>query len=77
VKTTLNLDDELVREAKKRAADEGTTLTRFVEDAIREALEEAPPTEPYVFDWPSHHGGAFIVDPADRDAVYELLDGTK
>ena len=76
MKTTLNLDDELLREAKKHAADRGTTLTRFVEEALRGALDEEPPSEPYVFDFPTHHGGPFLVDPADRDAVYDLLDET-
>jgi hypothetical protein len=33
---TIKLADELHREAKATARDEGTTLTQFVEDAVRE-----------------------------------------
>jgi hypothetical protein len=40
MQTTLRLNDELYREAKARAAAQGTSLTRFLEDAIRERLQE-------------------------------------
>lgn len=35
---TLRLDDELYREANARAATLGISLTRFLEEAIRESL---------------------------------------
>ncbi len=38
VRTTLRLDDNLIREAKARAAQSGRTLTAFIEDAIRQSL---------------------------------------
>jgi len=76
MKTTLNLDTHLLREAKKRAADEGTTLTEIVERALRNALEAPEPREPYVFDFPTVHGGGPpLVDVADRDALYDLMEG--
>ena len=75
-KTTLNLDTELLREAKKRAADEGTTLTAIVEGALRAALEPPDAREPYVFDFPTVDGGGPpLVDVADRDALYDLMEG--
>jgi hypothetical protein len=75
-KTTLNLDTELLREAKKRAAEEGTTLTEIVERALRDALDEPAPREPYVFDFPTVDGGGPpLVDVADRDALYDLMEG--
>jgi hypothetical protein len=40
MQTTLRLDDELYRQAKARAAAKGTSLTRFLEDAIRDHLQE-------------------------------------
>jgi hypothetical protein len=40
MQTTLRLNAELYREAKARAAAEGTSLTRFLEDVIRERLQE-------------------------------------
>ena len=45
MQTTLRLDDELYRQAKARAAALGISLTRFLEDAIRERLN-APQRAP-------------------------------
>lgn len=38
MQTTLRLDDEIFRQAKSKAAALGISLTRFVEEAIREQL---------------------------------------
>lgn len=43
MRTTLNLDDGLMREAKKRAAETGRTLTAVVEEALHRALDEPLP----------------------------------
>ena len=43
MQTTLRLDDELYRQAKSRAAALGMSLTRFLEDAVREQLSRQPP----------------------------------
>jgi hypothetical protein len=75
MKTTLNLDEGLLREAKKRAAERGTTLTRVVEDALRESLEDDGASEPYTFTFPTFDGGGPpLVDVADRDALYDLME---
>lgn len=37
-RTTLSLDDQLLREAKRMAAARGTSLAAFVEDAVREVI---------------------------------------
>jgi len=75
-KTTLNLDDGLLREAKKRAAQEGTTLTQVVEDALRAALTATPPERPYEFRFTIVDGGGPpLADVADRDALYDLMEG--
>ena len=39
---TVRLDYQLLAAAKRRASDEGTTLTRVIEDALREALARRP-----------------------------------
>ena len=76
MKTTLNLDDELLREAKKRAAERGITLKRVVEDALRDALAEPEPDGSYAFRFPAIDGGGPpLVDVADRDALYDLMEG--
>ena len=40
MRTTLQLDDELVVQAKIRAARSGRTLSQVIEDALRQALAD-------------------------------------
>ncbi|HVK86599.1 MAG TPA: hypothetical protein VM513_20915 [Kofleriaceae bacterium] len=42
MKTTLVLKDSIVRDAKKRAAELGITLSELTERALRDALAEKP-----------------------------------
>lgn len=44
MQTTLRLDDEFYRQAKARAAALGISLTRFLEDALREHLNASQRT---------------------------------
>jgi len=48
MRTTLVLDDGLLRQARKRAAERGMTLSDVVNDALRESLR-ARPSEPRPF----------------------------
>jgi len=43
MQTTLRLDDELCRRAKAQAAAQGISLTRLVEEAVREHLDRPAP----------------------------------
>lgn len=74
MKTTLNLDDELLRAAKIRAAERGTTLTRLVEETLRDALFGRGASETDEVRWVVVDGGPPRVDVADREALYELLE---
>lgn len=38
MRATIRLSDELLKEAKRQAADSGTTLTAIIEDSLRERL---------------------------------------
>jgi putative antitoxin of VapBC-like toxin-antitoxin system len=38
MRTTIHLDDALLREAKRAAADSGKTLTALIEESVRERL---------------------------------------
>lgn len=38
MRTTVRLDDELLKAAKRRAAESGSTLTAVIEEALREKL---------------------------------------
>ena len=42
MQTTLRLDDDLYRQAKAQAAAQGISVTRLVEEAIREHLRRPP-----------------------------------
>lgn len=41
MRTTIRLNDDLLKRAKKRAADEGRTLTSLIEDALVLILSKA------------------------------------
>ena len=48
VKTTLDIDDELLSRAKRHARDTGSTLRTVVEDGLRQVLDRADPTRKHV-----------------------------
>lgn len=77
MRTTLDLEDGLMREAKKRAAERGTTLTRLLEEALRAHL--APPDRArrrFRLKLFTKRGRLLPgVDLADRDSLYERMDG--
>lgn len=45
MRTTVRLSDQLLAQAKKRAADSGRTLTAVIEDALRQSLQRRPATK--------------------------------
>ena len=76
MKTTLNLDDRLMRDLKSRAAQTGRTMTEMVEEAVRDLLaREAETPSLEGFRWVTVKGcGRPRVDIADRDALYDFLE---
>ncbi len=44
MRTTVRLNDQLLRDAKKAAAESGRTLTALIEDALREKLSQRAQT---------------------------------
>lgn len=72
----MNLDDELMRAVKMRAAESGRTMTELVEDALREMLRPTPSgEEPYRLDLPTVSGEALPgVDVNDRDSLHEAME---
>jgi hypothetical protein len=75
MRTTLVLDDGLLRQAKRRAAERDVTLSDVVNEALREALRQPTPTAlPYSMitfgraDRPvSHEPTAFSDEQEDQD----------
>jgi hypothetical protein len=76
MRTTLDLDDALVRKAKGRATDEGTTLTALIEEALRRYLGPARSTgKPFRLKLLTKRGRPVPgVNLADRDALCERME---
>lgn len=76
MKTTLNLNDQILLQAKGRAVQEGVTLTKFVEDALREKLlTERRGNRAFKLRLRTVRGDRPPnVDISDREALYEVID---
>lgn len=77
MRTTIRLDDALLRRAKARAAEKGRSLNDFISDAVRAALAPAR-TSPLVRELPTFPGGALApgVDLDDSSALLDLMEGS-
>jgi hypothetical protein len=77
MRTTLDIDDVVLRAARRRAADEGKSLTSLLEDALRSYLDFLTrPVKPFKLRLRTVKGR---IQPGvqldDRDALYERMDG--
>ena len=78
MRTTMDLSDELMRRAKKKAADDGVPLRDVIEDALRRYLTEKPGATGYKFRWTTEKGALMPgVDLDDRDSLFDIMDGIK
>lgn len=78
VRTTLNLDDELMKQVKRKAAETGRTMTEIIEEGLRESLRRARPpgAKSYRLKMVTVKGRLRPgVDLTDRDALYDLMEG--
>lgn len=78
MKTTLNLNDRVLHLAKRQAARDGITLTRFVEDALRARLADTKDRKRgFRLRLETVKGTAPPnVDIANRNALYDVIDRT-
>jgi Bacterial antitoxin of type II TA system, VapB len=74
MRTTINLPDELVSQAKKAAAESGRTFTAVVEDALREALSRRAPRQQRRPVRLPTFGGTGVLPGVDLDDSAALLD---
>ncbi len=74
MKTTLNIDATVMAQLKREAARQGRTMSEMVESALR-LLFRAPRKQGELPPLPSFHGGVELVDIADRDALYQAMEG--
>ena len=76
MKTTIELDDELVRRAKEEALRRGIPLRQLVEDGLRRMLLPSRRGRTrFKLEVPVVVGTAPpAVDVADRDALYDVME---
>ena len=78
MRTTINLPDELVQQAKRAALDADTTLTEIIANALREALQKGrrKHSRRKIKLTTYGEGGTFPgIDLDDTSAVLDLMDG--
>lgn len=74
-RTTLKLDEALLRRLKQRAAAEGRSLQDLANQLLRRALAERP-SRTYAFKWVGWEAATQPgVDLLDRDKLFDLMGG--
>ena len=76
MRTTLNINGDIMALVKKRAAESGKTITEIVEQALRREVSGQPVrTKRFVLSWNAVPGKAHPgVDLADRDSLYGVME---
>ena len=76
MRTTLDLDDRLLRAVKARAAETGRTMTSLIDEALRDHLARTSGDAPSAqLRWLVVPGGPRPgVDLADRDALLDIME---
>jgi predicted transcriptional regulator len=76
-RTTIRLDDQLLRDAKTLAAESGRTLTAVIEDALRVALARRKSSESDAkWEFPTFDMGGLMpgVDLDNNAALLDLME---
>lgn len=73
MKTTLNIDDQVMKRLRREAARLDTTMSELVETALRRLLAPQHAAEPLP-PLPTFHAGRTLVNVANRDALYDQMD---
>lgn len=75
-RTTIRLDDQLLADAKSLAAGTNRTLTKVIEDALREVVARRPVSPSRRVELPTSGGGGLLpgVDLDDSAAIWELME---
>ena len=74
MKTTLNIDDSVMRRLKREAARQNRTMSELVETALR-LLFRTKARRETMAPLPTFRSGGALVDIADRDALYHAMEG--
>ena len=75
MRTTIDIDDPILKEVKKLQKTEGKSLGRLVSDLLARALREGKPAgqKPKPSEWISKSMGARI-DLDDKEALYSAME---
>jgi hypothetical protein len=75
MRTTVEIADRLFRDAKRRAAEQGTSLRHVIEDALRLYLRRGQAEGEYHLTWRTERGRLLPgVRLDDRDALHDLME---
>lgn len=74
MKTTLNIDENVMALLKSEAARQGRTMSELVETALRGLFQRKRDRDELV-PLPTFRSGGALVDIADRDALYQAMEG--
>jgi hypothetical protein len=74
VKTTLKIDDTVMIRLKKEAVRRGCTMSELVESALRLLLQSEKTSQKIPL-LPKFKSGGPLVDIADREALYQAMEG--
>jgi hypothetical protein len=74
MKTTLNIPESLMKELKKRAAENGQTLSETLADVIQKGLQPQR-AKAKLRRLPVYDCGKVYVNVADRDQLYRTMEG--
>lgn len=74
MKTTLIIDDGVMKRLKQQAAREGTTISALVDAALRLFLEQRRRPRAELPPLPTLSSGGYLVDVSDRDALYRAME---
>jgi hypothetical protein len=79
MRTTIRMDDDLLTAAKVRAAADGITLTRLIEDAVRESLARraAESTGPFTLEPVGDAKTLPGVELDDSAGLRDVMDGLR
>ena len=77
MRTTIRLDDQLLRDAKRMAAETGRTLTAVIEQSLRETLTRRKASRPRErIELPTMSGRLMPgVDLDDSAALLDIMEG--
>jgi len=78
LKTTLQIDDTVMARLRREAAKQRRTMSELVDAALRLLFHEHKrAAKKKLRPLPRFHGGKPLVDIADRNALYDAMEGRR